>query len=229
MQNKSLLSQIVLLVLAILAIIFGFDEYVPMLIGEPNSRNQKTIVEQERHSEEDQGYEEIKKVNDAERGSDTANESINDTDGSLEGNQKRSNDRERSLDADDGANSREENILYDGNHVIYVGDEAILDAFNNERSDVLIDASGTIEKILPDDLQGSRHQRFIVRLESKHTILISHNIDLAPKAPLKEGDWVDFRGEYEWNKQGGVVHWTHHDPKGRHADGWILHKGEFYE
>jgi hypothetical protein len=64
------------------------------------------------------------------------------------------------------------------------------------------------------DNQGSRHQRFILKLNSSQTLLIAYNIDLAPKIKnLKVGDHVNFYGEYEWNSKGGVIHWTHHDGK----------------
>ena len=58
---------------------------------------------------------------------------------------------------------------------------------------------------------------------------ISHNIDLAPRIPdLERGDEVIFRGQYEWNQRGGVLHWTHHDPAGRRSGGWLRHGGETY-
>ena len=82
---------------------------------------------------------------------------------------------------------------------------------------------------LRDDLEGSRHQRFILQVEPSLTLLISHNIDLAPRVPLRAGDSISFRGEYEWNDRGGVVHWTHHDPRGRRRGGWIEHDGRRYE
>ena len=91
-------------------------------------------------------------------------------------------------------------------------------------------SSGTVARILQDDNNGSRHQRFIVRLSSGRTVLIAHYIDLAPKVwSLSVGDTVSFHGEYEWNDRGGVIHWTHHDPRGSHVGGWIEHKGQRYE
>lgn len=82
---------------------------------------------------------------------------------------------------------------------------------------------------MADDLKGRRHQKFLLRLSSGHTLLIAHNIDVAPRvAGLREGDRLAFWGEYEYNAQGGVIHWTHHDPQGRHTDGWIKHGGVTY-
>ena len=108
--------------------------------------------------------------------------------------------------------------------------KVIEEAFRNQRSGVQVRGEGSVIRILRDDTKGSRHQRFLVRLSSGHTLLIAHNIDLAPRvAALKEGNLVKFYGEYEFNTKGGVIHWTHHDPKGRHFNGWIKHKGVSYE
>lgn len=96
-------------------------------------------------------------------------------------------------------------------------------------SEVMLTVDGVVSKTLPDDNEGSRHQRFIVKTSSGHTVLVAHNIDLAPRAPLEQGDQVSVHGQYEWNDRGGVVHWTHHDPAGRHEEGWIKHRGRIYE
>ena len=85
----------------------------------------------------------------------------------------------------------------------------------------MVQVDGVVEAVLPDDIDGSRHQRFIVRMQSGHTLLVAHNIDVAPRVPLRVGDLLEVRGEYEWNDLGGVLHWTHRDPDGEHPGGWI--------
>jgi hypothetical protein len=82
--------------------------------------------------------------------------------------------------------------------------------------------------VLSDDKDGSRHQRFILQLPRGQTLLIAHNIDLAPRLPLGLGDRVAFRGTYEWNELGGLVHWTHHDPQGIEDGGWIRYRRKTY-
>lgn len=103
-------------------------------------------------------------------------------------------------------------------------------AYDNHQSDVQIKSSGKVVRILQDDNKGSRHQKFILKLQSGHTILIAHNIDLAPRInSLSTGDYVQFYGEYEWNRKGGVVHWTHKDPRNKHLNGWLKHQGILYQ
>lgn len=90
--------------------------------------------------------------------------------------------------------------------------------------------SGIVVRILSDDNDGSRHQRFILELASGQTVLVAHNIDLAPRiAGINRGDTVEFNGEFESNPQGGVIHWTHHDPRGMHVGGWLKHEGRTYQ
>lgn len=83
--------------------------------------------------------------------------------------------------------------------------------------------------MLADDRDGSRHQRFLVSVADQVSVLVAHNVELAPRVPLAPGDSVELRGEYEWNNRGGVMHWTHRDPDGRHEAGWIRHDGRLYQ
>jgi len=89
--------------------------------------------------------------------------------------------------------------------------------------------NATVIKLLKDDLSGSRHQKFLIKVENGMTLLVSHNIDLAPRVPIKQNDQISIQGRYEWNNRGGVIHWTHHDPKGKKAGGWISVNGKKYK
>jgi hypothetical protein len=110
------------------------------------------------------------------------------------------------------------------------GEQALAAAFEKRQSDIQVQGSGRVSKVLADDNEGSRHQRFIVQLASGQTVLVAHNIDLADRvASIKAGDPVEFNGEYEWNERGGVIHWTHRDPQGSHVGGWIKHGGRTYQ
>lgn len=98
------------------------------------------------------------------------------------------------------------------------------------RSGQMIQVHGTVIKLLPLDNQGSRHQRWLMRVPGRQkSLLVAHNIDLAPMVPLRSGDSLSLYGQFEDNAKGGIVHWTHHDPAGRHAHGWIEHRGKKYQ
>ena len=87
-----------------------------------------------------------------------------------------------------------------------------------------------MDRLLPDDRDGSPHQRFVVRTAGGQTLLVAHNMDLAPRLDgLRPGDTVILYGEYVWNNHGGLMHWTHHDPSGRHAAGYIEWQGRRYQ
>jgi hypothetical protein len=102
-------------------------------------------------------------------------------------------------------------------------------AFTARDSGRMLEVSGTVERILPDDRDGSPHQRFIIRTDDGISLLIAHNLDLAPRLDgLREGEGIRARGEYEWNEKGGLMHWTHPDPAGRHPPGFIEWRGRRY-
>ena len=106
------------------------------------------------------------------------------------------------------------------------GDQILAKAYSQHLSGVRVSGVGIVTKILPDDNSGGRHQRFILRLASGQTLLVAHNIDIAPRlVSLKVGASVEFSGVYEWNSSGGVLHWTHRDPSGGHPAGWLKYDG----
>jgi len=86
-----------------------------------------------------------------------------------------------------------------------------------------------VRRLLSDDNEGSQHQRFVVDGRNAQTLLIVHNIDIARRVPLGLGDRIQFRGMYEWNELGGLVHWTHHDPLGADSGGYVKYRSKVYQ
>lgn len=110
------------------------------------------------------------------------------------------------------------------------GDEELAIASAEHRSGIQVTGAGTVVRLLPDDDEEGRHQRFILVLSSGQTLLVAHNIDVAPRIDsIQPGDSIEFSGVYEWNDQGGVVHWMHRDPRGDHQPGWLKHDGRLYQ
>ena len=110
-------------------------------------------------------------------------------------------------------------------------DAAIVSDFQNHQSTVEVTADGTVVRLLPDRASSTgTHERFIVKLSSGDlTVEVEHNISIGNRVPLKEGDHVVVHGEYIWNAQGGLIHFTHHDPQGTHEGGYIQDNGKTYD
>jgi len=100
--------------------------------------------------------------------------------------------------------------------------------FGKSDTGTWIEGTGLVCRLISDDNDGARHQRFILDLRNGQTVLIAHNIDLAERVPVGLGDRIRFRGMYEWNEQGGLVHWTHHDPLGIEDGGYIRYRSKTY-
>lgn len=98
--------------------------------------------------------------------------------------------------------------------------------YKSKASGELITFEAVVENILSDDNEGSRHQRLILRSNNR-TVLLAHNIDVAPRVPVKKNDTVIVKGEYEWNQKGGVVHWTH--KKNNTPYGWVQLNNKKYQ
>ena len=94
--------------------------------------------------------------------------------------------------------------------------------------DEWIEDVGVVVRLFNEDHDDIPHQRFVVRLSSGQTLLIAHNLEIADRVPVGVGDRVGFRGIFEWNPQGGVVHWTHHDPQGGEEEGLIRFRDRVY-
>jgi hypothetical protein len=111
-----------------------------------------------------------------------------------------------------------------------IAEDAAQQAFESRARGRIITVNGTVERILADDRDGSPHQRFIILTPGGLSLLIAHNLDLAPRLEgLGAGEVLTVFGEYEWNEKGGVMHWTHDDPQGQHIAGYIEWRGRRYQ
>lgn len=112
---------------------------------------------------------------------------------------------------------------------ISLSDKRLMEAWQQGLTEFKIRCSGVVVRKLPDDLEGSRHQKFILQLATGQTLLVAHNIDLAPRvARLKLRDRLIIHGEYIWNSEGGIMHLTHRNPSGFGFHGWIRKNGITY-
>lgn len=86
-----------------------------------------------------------------------------------------------------------------------------------------------VRRILNDDEYGTPHQKFLIELSNGTSVLVAHNTKVAPRVPIKVDDLVTVCGDYVWNRQGGLIHWTHRSHSPRHRSGWIKYAGSLYQ
>jgi hypothetical protein len=103
---------------------------------------------------------------------------------------------------------------------------AAISAIQAHRSGQEVTVEGTVAQA-PHVSRGptGRHEDFILEVSAgtgeQQLIHVAHNIDIAPEVPLDEGMDVIVHGELVIDRSGPVIHFTHHDPSGRHQPGFI--------
>lgn len=72
------------------------------------------------------------------------------------------------------------------------------------------------------------HEAFRASTEAGPVEIVD-NVDIAPRCPVAVGDCVEVCGEMVHDAgKPPIVHWTHHDPAGRHPSGFIRWHGRLY-
>lgn len=103
---------------------------------------------------------------------------------------------------------------------------AVYDAWRAQRSNVEVTARGSVARLLgiargPSGL----HEGFLLHLSGAAghglTVRVEDNVDITGEIPLSAGDQAEVRGEYIYDSRGGLIHYTHHDPRGRHPTGYV--------
>ena len=86
--------------------------------------------------------------------------------------------------------------------------------------------TGTIINIEKEDHNGLAHQKYNIKIDNDLTFQIVSNLAFG-RVPLVVGKSVSVCGEYKRVGK-GMVHWTHFDPHGPHANGFTIMDGVLY-
>jgi hypothetical protein len=111
-------------------------------------------------------------------------------------------------------------------------DAAVCEALRTGRSHQEVVADGKVVRelgVAPGRV--SPHEGFLMQLSSGCSVVVrvEANTDFTGTFPVAAGEGVVVKGEYEYYPRGGVIHWTHRDPRGRHENGYIQIGGRIYE
>ncbi len=108
------------------------------------------------------------------------------------------------------------------------------DAWRSGTSHVEVTVGGVVARVLGTRVgRRGAHEGFLLHLSGADgrglTVRVEDNVDLTGPIPLREGESVEVRGEYIFDARGGIVHYTHRDPRGHHLSGYVLADGKFYQ
>jgi hypothetical protein len=110
---------------------------------------------------------------------------------------------------------------------------AVYDAWRAHRSYVQVTATGSVARVLGTRVGPSgAHTGFLLHLRGSEggglTVRVETNVDITGPIAVQAGDDVAVRGEYIYDPRGGIIHYTHHDPRGRHPGGYVRVGGRVY-
>jgi hypothetical protein len=92
---------------------------------------------------------------------------------------------------------------------------------------------GTVLRVLPNSNgRSGAHERFIVDVRASDAdmpLYVTDNISVGQAPPVRVGDRVVVKGELAFNDRGPLLHYTHRDPRMRHAPGFVEVGGHVYE
>lgn len=125
--------------------------------------------------------------------------------------------------------NQQQNGKYFPNNGPVENDAQVVNAIRSRNRVNFVQGAGLVViKLLPDDRQGLPHQKFVVRTSIGDAVMIVSNLDLCQKIPLAIGQTINVGGEFIWTGGGGLIHWTHKDPRGSRPNGYIQTNGRTY-
>jgi hypothetical protein len=109
------------------------------------------------------------------------------------------------------------------------GFATVEEAFRARQTGIMSEVTGTVVRIMMDDRDDLRNQKFLIRLPNDQSLLVVHDQKAGGRVPVSVGDSVLVRGEYVWTETGGTLRNTQRDFSPRRLHGWIDHEGIRYQ
>ena len=109
------------------------------------------------------------------------------------------------------------------------GAHVVEKAFYDRKSNLMVEVSGEILRVMDQVRNNPRHQEFQMRLPTGQLLMVVHKNNIGEWMPLQPRDQVRIRGEYLWSEMGGLVRNTEKDSSMDRRHGWIEHEGERYD
>lgn len=102
-------------------------------------------------------------------------------------------------------------------------------AFYDKQSDLMVEVTGEVIRVIDQAKNNPKHQEFQMRLPTGQLLLVVHRNDSNEWIPLAANDMVVVRGRYLWSEMGGIIRDTQRDSSMERMHGWVKHKGERYD
>ncbi|MGH7738480.1 MAG: DUF3465 domain-containing protein [Candidatus Tyrphobacter sp.] len=110
-------------------------------------------------------------------------------------------------------------------------DAALCRAIASSANGTEVVADGTVTQILGTHPgRSGAHEGFVLHLGSgcDASLRVETNVDFTGPIPLRTGERVVVKGEYDSDPDGSVIHFTHREVRGRHPGGYVIAGGRYY-
>ncbi|MDE2483427.1 MAG: DUF3465 domain-containing protein [bacterium] len=109
---------------------------------------------------------------------------------------------------------------------------AVCNDYGTQRSGDEVIATGHVIDVLGERAgRSGEHEGYLVKLDGNCDLLVKVETNTTITGPiaLRPKERVVVKGVYIYNPLGGLIHWTHHDPRGRHVGGYVTAGGTSYQ
>jgi len=117
-------------------------------------------------------------------------------------------------------------------HTEQANNGQICSLYSSGQGGVEVIGQGTVLAVLGTrEGRSGQHEGFLLRLHQQCDLMVrvETNVDITGPVPVRDGEIVTVKGQFENDPMGGVIHWTHHDPRGRHVSGYVEAGGKLYQ